>query len=70
MKTVYINEKRKLTTRKIKKIAKKLNRTNKKEEIITAISKDLMENKELIREIESYKIKVLDRKVDVKIFSV
>jgi len=70
LKTVYINEKRKLTTRKIKKIAKKLNRTNKKEEIITAISKDLMENKELIREIESYKIKVLDRKVDVKIFSV
>lgn len=60
MKTVYLNEKRKLTYRKIKKIAKKLDKLKRKDDIIVAVSKDLSDNNELIREIESYNIKVLD----------
>ena len=62
MKTVYINEKRKLSKRKIKKIAKKIDKTNRKEEVVVAVSHELSYNKELIEEITSYNVKVLDGK--------
>lgn len=61
MKNVYINEKKKLTPRRIKKIAKKVNKINKKEEALVLLSDELQKERELIAEIESYKIKVLDR---------
>lgn len=68
MKTIYINEKRKLSTRKIKRIAKKINKINKKNEVAVAVSNNLLENKELINEIESYRIKVLDGRWLLKFF--
>lgn len=64
MKTVYLNDKKIMTKRRIKKIGKKLNKINKKEDIVVALSKKLSKNEELISEIESYKIEVLNRKMD------
>ncbi len=69
MRTVYLNEKKKLNKRRIKKIAKKLDKISQKEEIILAISKDLYENEELIGEISKLKIKILDRKVALKFYA-
>lgn len=62
LKTVYINEK-KLNARKIRKITKKVSKINKKEEVAVAISNNLIENEELVREIEKHKIQILNRKV-------
>ncbi|MCI8620892.1 MAG: hypothetical protein HFJ50_03745 [Clostridia bacterium] len=65
MKTVYLNEKKKLTKRKINKIAKKLEKINEKEEIVLAISKKLSENEELVNEIKRRKIAILNRQMDL-----
>lgn len=69
LKTVYLNEKRKLNKRKIKKIVKKIDKISKKEEIVLAISKDLYENKELVDEICALKVKILNRKMDLRIYA-
>lgn len=61
MKTVYINEKEKITKRKVRKIAKKIEKINKKEEVAVAICNELFENKELIEELKNRKITVLNR---------
>lgn len=53
-----------MTKRRIKKIGKKLNKINKKENIVVALSKKLSKNEELICEIENYKIEILNRKMD------
>lgn len=63
VKTIYLDEKKMLTDRKIRKIAKKIYKINKKEDLVVAISKNLKNNHELINEIESYNITVLDRKM-------
>ena len=68
MKTIYLNEKKKIAKRKVKKIAKKLDKINRKEEVVVALSKTLNSNTELIDEIESYKIKVLNRTMAFKIY--
>ena len=65
MKTIYLDEKKMLTDRKIKKIAKKIYKINKKEDLVVAMSRNLKNNCELIDEIESYNITVLDRKMAV-----
>ena len=62
MKTVYINEKSKITNRKIRKIAKKVDKINNKEEVAVAICDGLAQNEELIDELKSYKITVLNGK--------
>ena len=59
-----MNEKKKLTTRRIKKLGKKLNKINNKEEIAVILSNVLLENKEFIEEIEKYRINILNRKMD------
>lgn len=61
LKTVYLYESKKLTKRRIRKIAKKLDKINQKEQIVLAISNSLSENIELREEIESYNIEILDR---------
>ncbi len=61
MKTVYISEKRKLTARKIKRIAKKIDKIGRTENIAVAISNDLRENKELLEELESRNFMILNR---------
>lgn len=60
MKTIYIEDIKKINEKKAKKIAKKLDRINKKEEIVVALSQNLKEYKELNEAIESYGIKILD----------
>lgn len=57
-----------MSSRKIRKIAKKVNKINRKEEVAVAISRDLINNKELIEAIESYKVKVLDGRWLLKFF--
>ncbi|MCI8519126.1 MAG: hypothetical protein HFJ51_03355 [Clostridia bacterium] len=69
MKTVYLKEKKPLTERRIRKLAKKLNKINKKENITVAISKELSESQELISEIKGYKIPILNRKMDFEIYA-
>lgn len=61
MKTIYINEKGKITKRKIRKITKKICKINKKEEIAVAICKELTNCEELIEELEDNRIMVLNR---------
>jgi len=61
LKTIYLNAKKILTKRRIKKIGKKLNKISKKENIAIAISKELSKSQELINEIASYRIPILDR---------
>ena len=56
MKTVYIKPDKKLTDRKIKKIAKKLGRKNKSNEQLVVIPNELLNNLELINEIQSYNV--------------
>lgn len=63
MKTIYINEKGKITKRKIKRIAKKINKINIDERVIVAICKELIANDQLIQELNRYKIPILDRKM-------
>ena len=60
MRTVYINTKKELNKRRLKKIAKKLYKMNKKEEIVVALSKNLEENKELNEEISNYGLSILN----------
>lgn len=60
LRTIYINEKRKLGKWKTKRIVKRLEKANKKEDIAVALSNKLSLDNELIYEIESRKIKVLD----------
>lgn len=69
MKTVYLKEKKPLTQRRFRKIIKKLEKINKKEKVVCAISKSLIENEELIYEIEMLKIPILNRKMDTKVYA-
>ncbi|MDE5831271.1 MAG: hypothetical protein K2H53_06800 [Clostridia bacterium] len=63
MKTIYINKKGKLTKRKIRKIAKKVHKINKKEAAVIAICKELSQNEELLQELEGKGQIILDRKM-------
>lgn len=60
MKTVYIKPNKKLTDRKIKRIAKKLGKKNKVNEQLVVIPNELLNNLELINEIQSYNVQVLN----------
>ena len=60
MRTVYIDTKKELNKRRLKKIAKKLYKMNKKEEIVVALSKNLEKNEELNEEISSYGLNILN----------
>lgn len=60
LKTVYVKKERLLSKWKIRRIAKKLEKQSKKEDIVVFLSKKQLENYELICEIESKGIKVLD----------
>lgn len=62
MKTVYVNIKDDFTQRKAKKIAKRLYKINKKEDIVIALSKNLMENEILKSYIEEFNLKTLSGK--------
>ncbi len=64
MKTVYINKNGNITKWKIRRIAKKVNKLNKKEETAVVLSKNLYEIQELVDEIEKYEVKILNRKMD------
>lgn len=64
MKTVYLNDKKIMTKRRIKKIGKKLYKISKKEDIVVALSNKLSQNEDLIYEINNYNIEVLNRKMD------
>lgn len=68
MKTVYLNEHRKLTKRKIKKISKKIEKLSKKEEIVVAMSENIMDNSELKKEIEDKNVHILDGRWIFKFF--
>lgn len=59
MKTIYLNEKKRLTKRRVRKIIKKLEKTSKKEDIVVATSKELGKNEELVEEILKRKIDIL-----------
>ena len=61
LKTIYLNEKKKMTQRRVRKIIKKLEKLNKKEKIVVAINKDLSKNQELLEAIKKSKIEVLTR---------
>lgn len=63
MKTVYLDSKKKMTPRRIKKVGKRLNRVNQREQIVVAISNNLMDNAELVNEIEKYRIDILNRQM-------
>lgn len=69
MKTIYLNEKKKMTQRRVRKIIKKLEKLNKKEKIVVAINKDLSKNQELLEEIKKSKIEVLTRQMGFKIYA-
>ncbi len=60
MRTIYITTKKELKQRKIKKIAKKLYKINKKEDIVVAISKGLEKQEGLTDEIRSYGLRILN----------
>ena len=60
MKTLYINEKRKLTSRRIKKIAKKTYKKARKEECTVILSKAIEKNEELIDALLEYNLTILD----------
>jgi len=65
MKTIYINQKGRITKRKIRKIAKKITKISKKEDVAIAICKDLIENEELLQELESGGQIILNRKMAI-----
>lgn len=69
LKTVYVNKERNLSKWKIRRLAKKLEKQSKKEDIAVLLSKKQSNNYELISEIESKNIKVLDRKVAFQVFT-
>lgn len=69
LKTIYLNEKKKMTQRRVRKIVKKLEKLNKKEKIVVAINKDLSKNQELLEEIKKSKIEVLTRQMGFKIYA-
>lgn len=62
MKTVYVDIEKEMTDRRIKKIAKKLYKLNKKDDIVVALSKDLEKNERLISQINEFGVKILDGK--------
>ena len=68
MRTIYIKEKGNLSTRKIKKIGKKLEKLKKKEPIVVALANSINDNIELIEEIESHRIKILNGRWLFKFF--
>ena len=60
LKTVYINPKKEVTKRRSKRIAKKLYKISKKEDIVVALSKNLRKQEDLKNEIMEYGIKILN----------
>ena len=61
LKAVYVHEKRKLTKWKIKRIAKKIDKIQKNENVAIAISKNLSQNEGLLQEFENRNFTVLTR---------
>ena len=62
MKTVYVDINKELTARRAKKLAKKLYKMNRKEDIAVALSKELEQNEELMSQINEFGIRVLNGK--------
>lgn len=62
MKTVYVDINKELTARRVKKLAKKLYKMNRKEDIAVALSKELEQNEELMSQINEFGIRVLNGK--------
>lgn len=62
MKTVYVKRDRILSKWRIRRIAKKLEKQSKKEDIVVLLNKRQLEREELVLEIKSRGIKVLDGK--------
>ncbi len=60
MKSVYIDEEKNVNARKAKKIAKKLYKINKKEEIAIALSNKMQENGDLLEQLNNYKLCILN----------
>ena len=60
MKTVYVDIEKEMTDRRIKKIAKKLYKLNRKENIVVALSKELEKNDGLVNQINEYGVSILD----------
>lgn len=62
LKTVYVNIDDDINKRKARRIAKKLYKINRKEDIVIALSKNLMKNEILNANIEEFGLKKLDGK--------
>jgi len=62
LKTVYVDINKELTARRVKKLAKKLYKMNRKEDIAVALSKELEQNEELMSQINEFGIRVLNGK--------
>ena len=60
LKTVYVDIEKEMTDRRIKKIAKKLYKLNRKENIVVALSKELEKNDGLVNQINEYGVSILD----------
>lgn len=62
MKTVYVDIRKEITARRAKRIAKKLYKMNKKEDIVIALSKELENNEELNNQINEFGLNILNGK--------
>ena len=60
LKSVYIDEEKDISLRKTKKIAKRLYKANKKEEIAIALSNKMQENTGLLEQLNNYKLCILN----------
>lgn len=60
LKSIYIDEEKDISLRTTKKIAKKLCKANKKEEIAIALSNKMQENSNLIEQLNNYKLCILN----------
>ncbi len=63
LKTIYINDKKNMTERRIKRISKKVYKIGLKEDVIVALAKHLNCNLDLIKAIEETGTAVLNRKM-------
>lgn len=62
LRTIYIENIKRINERKARRIAKKLNKISKKEDIVIALSKNLKNQKELYDNISKFGIKILNGK--------
>ena len=60
LKSVYLDQEKNISIREAKKIAKKLYKANKKEEIAIALSNRVREDRNLLEKLEEYKLRILN----------